>query len=69
MNKNGSIRKIGIIAKFMPQQPAREMIAIYILPKKNVLKLGQLIEYKMCFIFLEKSGTECGKESIRKPFF
>ena len=44
MYKNGSIRKIRVIAKFMAQQPAREMIAIYILPKKNVLKLGQVIE-------------------------
>ena len=69
MYKHGSIRKIRVIAKFMPQQPAREMIAIYILPKKNVLKLGQLIEYKMCEFFLEKSRTECGRDSIRKPFF
>ena len=69
MYKNGSIRKIRVTAKFMPQQPAREMIAIYMLPKKNVLKLGQLIEYKMCESFHEKSLTKCGKESIWEPFF
>ena len=69
MYKNESIRKIRIIAKFMPPQHAKEKIAIYILPKKNVLKLGQLIEYKMCDIFLEKSRTECGRKSISKPFF
>ena len=31
-------------------------------------KLGQLIENNMKNIFLEKSYTECGKETIPRPF-
>ena len=32
------------------------------------MKLGQLIEYKMRNIFLEKSLTKVGGETISRPF-
>ena len=33
------------------------------------MKFGQLIEYKMRNILLEKSYTKCGKETSRRPFY
>ena len=30
---------------------------------------GQLIEYKMTNIFIEKSYTKCGGETIPRPFY
>ena len=32
------------------------------------MKFGQLIEYNMAKHFLEKSYTECGRETIPRPF-
>ena len=32
------------------------------------MKFGQLIEYNMRNIFVEKSYTKCGRETIRRPF-
>ena len=32
------------------------------------MKFGQLIEYNMRNIFVEKSYTKCGAESIPRPF-
>ena len=58
----------------MTSQPVKQTIAIHILPyisrsKDNqTVKFGQLIEYNMRNIFLEKSYTKCGGETIPKPF-
>ena len=32
------------------------------------MKFGQLIEYKIRNIFVEKSHTKCGEETIPRPF-
>ena len=32
------------------------------------MKPGQLIEYNLRYIFLEKSYTKCGGEAIPRPF-
>ena len=32
------------------------------------MKFGQLIEYNMKYIFLEKSYIKCGEETISRPF-
>ena len=32
------------------------------------MKFGQLLEYNMRNIFLKKSDTKCGEETITKPF-
>ena len=34
----------------------------------QTIKFGQLIEYNMRNIFLEKSYTECGRETSPRPF-
>ena len=57
----------------MTSQPGKQTIAIHILPnisrnKNNqIIKFGQLIEYKMRNIFLEKSCTTCPGETIPRP--
>ena len=47
---------------------------MYILPNisrgkdKQAMKFGQLIEYNMRNIFVEKSYTKCAGETIPRPF-
>ena len=54
----------------MTSQPGSEAIVVHILPnilrsKENeTIKFGQLIESNMRNIFLEKSYTKCGGESM-----
>ena len=54
------MRKIRLISEFMMSQPGKQTIAIHILPNiskstgNQTMKLGQLIEYNMKNIFLEK---------------
>ena len=61
MQKNGSMRKIRLAAKFMTSQPEKQTIAIHILLNisrrkgNQTMKFGQLTEYNMRNIFLEKS--------------
>ena len=75
MYKNGLIRKIRLILKFMTSQPGQQTIAIHMLPSisrrkgNQTMKSGQLIEYNMRNIFLEKSYTKCGGKIIPRPFF
>ena len=51
MLKNGLIRKVRLISKFMLPQPRKQTIAIHILPNiprskgNQTMKVGQLIEY------------------------
>ena len=74
MQKSGFIRKIRIISKFMTSQPGKQTIAMHILPnmsrsKSNqIMKFSQLIVCSMRNIFLEKSYTKCGGETIPRPF-
>ena len=57
----------------MTSQPGQQIIAIYILPNisrikgKQAMEFGQLIEYKMRNIFVEKSFTKCAGETILRP--
>ena len=68
------IRKIRLISKFMASQPGKQVIVIYIMlniSRSNVIqtkKFGQLIEYTMRKIFLEKSYKKYGGETIPRPF-
>ena len=72
--KNGSIRKIRLLSKSMTSQPGQQTIAIHILPNisrskgNQAMKFGQLIEYNMRNIFLEKSYKKCAGETIPRPF-
>ena len=74
MYKNDLIRKVGLISKFMTSQPGKQAIAMHILPNisqskgNQTMKFGQLIEYNMTNIFLEKSCAKCGGETIPRPF-
>ena len=70
--KNGSIRKISLISKSMTSQPGQQTIAIHILPNiskskgNQAMKLGQLIEYNMRNVFVEKLYTKCTGETISR---
>ena len=58
----------------MTSQPGWQTIAIHLLPNisrskdNQTMKFGQLIEYNMRNIFVEKSYTRCGGETISRPF-
>ena len=68
------IRKIRLISKFMASQPGKQVIVIYIMlniSRSKVIqtkKSGQLVEYTMRKIFLEKSYKKYGGETIPRPF-
>ena len=57
----------------MPSKPGYQTIAIHILPNisrnkgNQPIKSGQLIEYNMRTIFLEKSFSRCSGETIPRP--
>ena len=58
----------------MMSQPDWQTIVIHILPSvlrnkgNQTLRFGQLIEYNMRNIFLEKSYTKCGRKTSPRPF-
>ena len=58
----------------MTSQTVSQTIAIHILNNisgskgNQTMKFGQLIEYNIRNIFLEKLYTECGGETILRPF-
>ena len=58
----------------MTSQPGKQTIAIHILSNiarskgNQATKFGQLIEYNMRNIFLEKSYTKCNGETIPRFF-
>ena len=66
MSKNDLIRKIQLISKFMASQHGKQINSMQIMNNisrskgNHTMKFGQLIEYNMRNIFLEKSYTECG---------
>ena len=51
----------------MTSQPGQQTIAVYTLPNilrskgNQTMAFGQLIEYNMRNIFIEKSYTKCGR--------
>ena len=58
----------------MASQTGKQTIAIHILPNSSrrkgnqAMKFGQILECNMRNIFLEKSYTKCGAETISRPF-
>ena len=58
----------------MTSQSGKQTIAMNVLPNisrnkgNRTMRFGQLIEYNMRNIFLEKSYTKCGGETIPRPF-
>ena len=57
----------------MTSQPGQQTIAIHILHNisrsndNQIMKFGQLIEYNMRNISVEKSYTKCAGETIPRP--
>ena len=75
ISKNGLIRKIRLISKYMTSQPGLQTIAINILTnttKSNdnqAMIFSQLMEYNMRNMFIEKSYTMYAMEIlITEPF-
>ena len=74
MYQNGLVIKIRLISNFMTSQPGQQTIVIHILPNisrskgNQTMKFGQLIEYNMRNIFLEKSFTKFGGETSPRHF-
>ena len=58
----------------MTSQPSKQTIVINVLPNilrnkdNRAMKFGQLREYNMKNIFLEKPYTKCGGETSPRPF-
>ena len=74
MWKNGLIRKIKLISRFMTLQPGKQTTAMHLLPDiprskgNQTMKFSQLMEYNMKNIFLEKSHKTYGGDTIPGPF-
>ena len=68
------IRKIRLISNFMTSKSGKETIAVHILlnisrnKDNETMKSDQLIERNMRNIFLEKSYTKYGGETILRSF-
>ena len=68
------IRKIKLISKFMASQPEKQIIPMHILinisrSKSNkIIKFGQLREWNMRNIFLQKPFVKRGGETIPRLF-
>ena len=73
MYQRGLIRKITLISNFMTSQPGLQTIIKHILANISItkcsqtMKFGQLREYLMKNIFLEKSYKECGEITSPTP--
>ena len=73
--KNGLIRKIRLISKFMASQPGLQTIVIHILSNifhskgNQTMKFGELIEYNKRNIFFQKLCRKWGKETGSKPLY
>ena len=74
MEENGLIKTVRLISEFMTSSTGKLIITIHILPNfsrskgNQTMKFDQLIQYNMRNIFLEKSTTKCGGETIPRPF-
>ena len=62
-----------LISNFMASQPGYQTIVVHILPNisrskgNQKVKVGQLMEFNMRNIFLEKSYTKCDGETSPRP--
>ena len=74
MSKNGLIRAIRLISKFMTLQPVHKQLEYTYWPisreEKTIrqMRFGQIIERKMKFFFFEKSYTKYDGDTIPSPF-
>ena len=67
--QNGLIGKIRLIAEFITSQPGKQTVVIHVVSNilrnkdNQVMRFGQLKEYNMKNIFLEKLYTKDGEET------
>ena len=72
--ENRLIRKISLLSQLVTLQLTAQTIAVHALPNisrskgNQTMKSGQLIEYNMRNIFLEKPCTKCGGKTIPRSF-
>ena len=72
--KNGLIRKLSLISKFMRSDTGQQIVAICILLNisrskgNHTMKFGQLIEYNMRNTFLEISYLKLVEKLVSDPF-
>ena len=70
MQKNGLIRKLTLISKFMTSKTGQQIITVHILPNisrsKDIqtMKFGQLIEYNMRNFIFEKSYAKSSYPAV-----
>ena len=77
MYKNGLIRKLRLISKFITSQNGQQIRAIHTFPNilrskgnhKQTMKFGHLLEPSVRNIFLEKSYTKSNGENSPRPFY
>ena len=75
MQKNGLIRKLLLILKFMTSQTGQQIITIHMLldisrnEDNQAMKFGQLIKYSVTNISLQKSWRNWERETSSRPFF
>ena len=74
MKKNGMIRKIRLISKFMTSQPGWQTITMHVVPNiprnksSQTVEIGQLIEYNMRNIPVENFMQNVVKKLFPDPF-
>ena len=74
MYKDGFIRKIMLILKFMTSQPCKQTIAIHILPNisrskgNQTMKFDQLREHNMRNIFVENHTQNVLEKLFPHPY-
>ena len=75
MYKNGLNRKIRLVLKFIMSQPGQQTITMHILTNisgsnkgNQTMTFGQLIEYNLRNIFVEKSYTNVLQKLFPDPY-
>ena len=74
IQKDGFIRKVRLISKFMTSHTGQQIITINILPNilrskgNQAMKLGHLIEYTMRNIFLKNHRQNVVEKLAAHPF-
>ena len=73
--KNGFLRKLRLISKFMISETGQRTITIDVLPNiskskdNQSMNFGQLIEYNIRNNFFKKSYTKWGREASPRLFY
>ena len=75
MQKNGLVRKLWSVSKFIRSRTGQQIITIYMLPNISLskgihaMKFCLLIKFRMRNIFLQKSCRKWGRQISSRPLF